>query len=411
MRIVLVNVSPDSNRGACALTWASLDLVFKAFPRASVAIVPIALTPPEAAPFRHTLRRYPDVEILPPLFDGGGKPAFVLLSRLARSLAELVRFGRNRHNRNRTLEWIRNCDLAISIGGVNFQTYSGTLRGDLRFVIRQLALLAAQKIDVPSVLIGAQIGPFATRLGSALFGRLAKKAAAVFPRDRVSASEVQKLVTHPRSILMPDSALVLELSPSGAADLFERRGLDAKAATLALVISSALRPDERSDAHVALFVHVARRLMESGRFAQIVVVVQSAEDRDISIELVQNLRLDARFLIDDDLDPAQLSSLYGVCRMLVSSRLHAALLSLLAGTPAVSIAPEVTFKEQAVLDLIGLESLYVPTRLGADRAAEICLAVLTEEDRYRQAIATAAENARAQLNEVPHHLREVVGHS
>jgi polysaccharide pyruvyl transferase WcaK-like protein len=409
MQIVLVNVSPDSNRGACALTWASLDFVFSAFSRASVAIVPIAVNPPEADPFRHTMRRYPNVAILPPLVDGAGRHAVPLAWRLAQGLGEIGRFCREQENPNPTLEWIRNCDLAVSVGGVEFETHGGTLRDNARFVKRMLPLLAAQKIDVPSVLVGAQLGPFNTRFGAGLFRRIAAKAAAVFPRDRVSASEIHgRMKEPPRSILMPDSALSLELSPAGAGDMFEKRGLDANAATLALVISSALRPNEGSRAHVALFAQVARRLIESAMVAQIVIVIQSDEDRAISLELLRRLQLDPRFFIDDDLGPGQLSSLYGACRMVISSRLHAVILAMLGGVPAVSLAPEVTFKEHAVLEFLGLESLCVPTRVGPDHAARICLDIASERERHRHAVAAAVAAARAQLKTVSQHLREIV---
>jgi polysaccharide pyruvyl transferase WcaK-like protein len=408
MRIVLVNVTPDSNRGSCALTWASLELVFRAFPGSSVAIVPIAVTPPEAAPFRHTRRRYPNVEILPPLFDGEGKPALTLVWRLARRLGEILRFDREERNENPTLEWIRNSDLAVSVGGVTFETGGGTLRDDARLVVRMLPLLAARKIDVPRVLVGAQVGPFNTWLGGGLFGRNTTGAAVVFPRDRVSTSEVKRRVAHVRCIRKPDSVFALEFSRAGAGELFDRSGLDANAATLALVISSALRPDEPADLHVALFVRVAKRLVESGLVTQIVVVVQCDEDRAISLELARSLQLDPRFVIDDDLCPDQLSNFYGACRMVISSRLHAVLLAMLAGVPAISLAPEVTFKERAVLGLLGLESLCVPTRTGPDRAAAICLDIASEEDRHRCAVLTAVAAARAQLNEVPCVLREVV---
>ena len=409
MQIVLVNVSPDSNRGACALTWASLDFVLSAFPRAAVAIVPIAVNPPEADPFRHTMPRYPNVAILPPLVHRAGRQAVALTWRLAQGLAEIHRFCGDRWNQNPTLEWIRNCDLAVAVGGVEFETHGGTLREDARFVKRMLPLLAAQKIEVPSVFVGAQLGPFNTRFGAALFRRMAAKAAAVFPRDRVSASAIHGRMTQPsRSILMPDSALSLELAPAGAGDVFEKRGLAASAATLALVISSALRPDEGSRAHVALFTEVARRLVESAVVAQAIIVVQCDEDRAISLELLRSLHLDHRFLIDDDLSPGQLSSLYGACRIVISSRLHAVILAMLGGVPAVSLAPEVTFKEQAVLELLGLESLYVPTKMGADHAARICLDIAADLEQHRHAVAAAVAAARMQLRTVPDHLREIV---
>lgn len=411
MRIALVNVWPDSNKGACALTWASLDLVFKAFPGASVALVPTAVTPPDPAPFRHTVPRYPSVTILPPLFDGEGRRAAVLLWRLALSLGGILRIDPERRNENPTLEWIRTCDLVVSVGGVNFLTVEVTLRDHPRLLIKVLPLLAAQKLDVPTVLVGAQIGPFESRFGRWLVRRIFAKAAAVFPRDRRSAAEFRELDTPGRSILLPDSALALTTSKAGAGTLFARRGLDIDVPTLALVISTALRASERRKAHVALFAHLARRLVESGVVRQVVVVLQADEDRVISRDLADSVELDPRFFIDDDLDPDRLSDVYGACRMVISSRLHAVLLSLLAGVPAISLAPELTFKERAVLEVLGLESLWIPSSTAPGRAAQKCLDIASEDQSHRRAVASAVSAARAQWDEVPHELREIVQES
>jgi polysaccharide pyruvyl transferase WcaK-like protein len=408
LRIALVNVFPDSNKGACALTWASLDLVLGTFPGAAVALVPSAVTPADPAPFRHTAPRYPGVTILPPLFDGEGKGAAVLLWRLARKLGEILRFHRRRPSANPTLEWIRNCDLVVSVGGVNFLTAEATIRENPRLVVRLLPLLAAQKIGVPTVMVGAQIGPFEARLSRWIVRRVAAKTAAVLPRDHISAAELRGPNPPRRSILLPDSALSLTVSTSGARELWERRGLDPALPTLALVISSALRANERREAHVALFAHLAKGLMASGVVGQVVVVLQTDEDRDISRDLVHSLGLDPRFFLDDDLDPDQLANLYGACRMVISSRLHAVLLSLLAGRPAISVAPEVTFKERAVLELLGLESLWIPSTTDPDRALERCLEIAASDPDHRRAVASAVSAARKQWGEVPQTLREIV---
>lgn len=404
-RIALVNVESDNNRGACALTWASIEFVLEAFPDASIAIIPLAETPRRANPFRHTTKRYPGVEFLPPLFDGGGKTVLPLLAMLARSLQEIFTFDRRRQNPNPTLEWLRNCDLVVSVGGVTFETLRGTLRDDARLLIRILPLLAAERIDLDYVLVGAQAGPFQTSIGRRLFRHVASSAAAIFPRDVVSAAEVQH-VPRARQILLPDSAFSLELSQKAPSSLLARRGIDTTSSILAIAISSALRSDETREEHVSLFADVANKLRASGVVNEIVIVLQVDEDRAISLELAQSLKLDARFFIGDDLSPSELSSLYGSCRMVVASRLHAVIFSLLAGTPAMSLAPEVTFKERAVLEMLGLESLCVPTRLGSDRAAETCLEVVADEDRYRQSIASAVSAARAALQEVPRIIRE-----
>jgi|GEM_PF-2947714 len=394
MRIALVNVWPDSNKGACALTWASLDLVSRAFPGASVALVPTAVNPPDPDPFRHTIPRYPNVTILPPLFDGEGKRPAVQLWHLARKLGEIFRFDGERPSANPTLEWIRNSDLVVSVGGVNFQTAEATLRDDPRLVIRVLPLLAAQRIGIPTVLIGAQIGPFGTWFGGWLSKRIAAKAAAVFSRDRTSASELR------RSVLLPDSALALTVS--------QRPGPDFDVPTLALVISSALRASERREEHVALFVHLGKRLVEAGVVRQVVVVLQTDEDLAISRELARGLDLDPKFFIDADLDPEQLSNLYGACRMVISSRLHAVLLSFLAGVPAISLAPEVTFKERAVLEILGLESLWIPSTTTPDRAVEQCLEIAYDDSRHRRAVVSAVAAARAQWDDVPQRLQSIV---
>ena len=94
--------------------------------------------------------------------------------------------------------------------------------------------------------------------------------------------------------------------------------------------------------------------------------------------------------------------------MVISSRLHAVLLSLLAGVPAISLAPEVTFKERAVLELLGLESLWIPSTTGPDHAVEKCLDIASKDQSHRRAVVSAVSAARAQWDEVPHELREIV---
>jgi hypothetical protein len=84
------------------------------------------------------------------------------------------------------------------------------------------------------------------------------------------------------------------------------------------------------------------------------------------------------------------------------------LLSFLAGVPAISLAPEVTFKERAVLEILGLESLWIPSTTAADRAVEKCLEIAHDEQRHRRAVVSAIADARAQWDEVPQQLQEVV---
>jgi polysaccharide pyruvyl transferase WcaK-like protein len=113
-------------------------------------------------------------------------------------------------------------------------------------------------------------------------------------------------------------------------------------------------------------------------------------------------------VVDDDLDPGQLSNLYGACRMVISSRLHAVILAMVGAPRRLSLAPEVTFKEQAVLELLDLKPLCVPTRIGPVDAVQLCLNIAGELDQHRHNVAAAVSAARERLAEVPQLLREAV---
>jgi len=141
---------------------------------------------------------------------------------------------------------------------------------------------------------------------------------------------------------------------------------------------------------------------------QVIVVLQTDEDLAISRELAHSLGLDPKFFFDDDLDPDQLSNVYGACRMVISSRLHAVLLSMLAGVPAISLAPEVTFQGTRVLELLGLESLWIPSTTAPDRAVEQCLEIAYADESHRRAVVSAVSAARAQWDGAPQRLQEVI---
>jgi polysaccharide pyruvyl transferase WcaK-like protein len=401
MRVTLANVYNDDNRGGCALTWAALDLIRAAFPGADIAVIPIATTPAPAAPFRHTARRYPEVEILPPLFDGRGRSAPLLAANLARRVVDVVR-----SSRVPALAAIRDSDLVVSCGGVILHTTEGGIGGDARLLIRTLPLLAAQRMGVPVVLLGAQVGPLKTKLGAALLRKIIGKSETLFVRDNISAAEAQRLAPGARIARVPDTAFSLRVPTIGMSHVFDRRGLRPDVPTLALVITSEIAAEEPIDLRAALLAGAARALLDSGLIGQVLVVVQVEQDRDASRRLAALLGLGADMIVDEDLDPVQLASLYSACRLVVSSRLHAVILSLVGGTPAVSVAAAVTFKEQAVLDVVGLGDLCVASDRGAQAVGETSLRVARNHDAVRKRAAAAIEDARRIFARLPDALRE-----
>ena len=262
--------------------------------------------------------------------------------------------GGRRNSRHCWIGAIREADLVVVVGGVSLHTTEGSVRGNLAFLARLLPMLAARASRTPIALLGAQVGPFRSIYGALLFRRVVRKAHAVVVRDAISRAEVQRAVPASRVLLVPDSAFGLTLDAVDMTTAFVRRGLNPAQPTLALVISSELRPDESVESHADLLASAARALVEARLISQMLIVVQAERDRAASRRLAALLGLKTSRLVDDNLDPAQLISLYAACRLVLSSRLHGVILSLLGGTPALSLAPEVTFKERAVLSELEL---------------------------------------------------------
>jgi polysaccharide pyruvyl transferase WcaK-like protein len=100
---------------------------------------------------------------------------------------------------------------------------------------------------------------------------------------------------------------------------------------------------------------------------------------------------------NDDLSPAQLLTAYGSCTLIVASRLHAVVLGIVAGTPAISLPTGVTFKEEALLTEVGLGELAPST----DEAFEQLVDDISlRGDVWRQVIRDCVATSLARLGDL-----------
>ncbi|MCU1348289.1 MAG: hypothetical protein JWO56_1319, partial [Acidobacteria bacterium] len=284
MQISLVNVADDNNRGSCALTWAAIDLLRLTFPEAGLTIIPLAAAPAPPAAFRHTARRFPDVRFVAPISAGRQQTDFGRGIRLLhKSVAALRVRADSNGGPDDWLSAIRRSDLVVARGGLSIHAYYNSIRGDLGFVERMSPLLAARRLRRPIVLLGAQIGPFTT-VPRFLFRRIASDASAV-ARDTVSMATLLDFVPASRVLLAPDTVFAMVDEQTDVTQVFTSRGLDPTRPTLALVVTSTLRREESVAQHVALFAPAVRAMRDAGSVAQVIVVVQAAEDRAASWQL------------------------------------------------------------------------------------------------------------------------------
>jgi polysaccharide pyruvyl transferase WcaK-like protein len=381
-RIVIVNAFADDNRGGAALTQAAVDVARAIAPGgADVFIVPVRET--TAGAFRH-LRRANDVTVLGPLVHprAGRCGTVVALAASALMLAGLrTSFGGARPTTYRAL---RDADLVISRGGVIFaQRNAGP--GDLaRLWFAALPCIVAGRFRRPLVFVGAQVGPVMSRAGRGILRMALGRARFVWARGPRSRHAARRLVGRRTTLVQaPDSVFLLEPPPAR----HEPRGV---------VIVPGGDTGLGGAAIPAIATWVRREQESAPR-----ILRQVDGDQNSDWRWLEQLRSSLGDLeletVDHDLDVDGYLGELGRAELVVSTRMHSVLLSVLAGTPAVAVFIGDEYRKLDALEGIGLPELATqPDALA--RAVERVRAISTDELAARSvALRGAASNAVEQL--------------
>ena len=392
-----MNVYPDENRGSAALTIAAITLIRRAFPGCRVTLVPINALSPSLKEFRHTREAFPDVEILPPVAEPRPRPfgGLVAVGRTLLGGSPSARLVRKR---------VAGADLVVSRGGVIFRG-GDSMRAAMSLWLRLVPMRYALSASVPLVLLGAHIDPFPHRFERWMVSRVFRRAARVLPRDDLSATYAAELGASTASLTpMPDSVFAL-LRPAEhrIAELVSRYELP-RGRFLAVALSPS-RNEPRDDRLVQSFATAIRTLVDAGRIEAVAVCVQ-AGGRGGRDELVSRRLLDrldgtrAVLVADDDLSPEDLAALYGGAAVVIGRRMHACILSLIGGTPALAVELA-NHKTRAIWEDLGLAHLVVPREDALEPVlVERSIRSVLDDPNARREVDDAVARARSRLDVV-----------
>ncbi len=390
-RIAIVNTYGDDNRGSAALNIAAVHLVREAFPDAVVGLVPINEfdESERAHRYRHTIERFPDIEVLAPIVRQetlrsgaiSSIPAELLARRLPLRLLD-----------RRTDEFLRSSDVVVSRGGVIYRDCS-TMGNLAAFLRRTAALRLAQAESVPTVLLGLHAGRPNSPIGARLMRRQYRRADLVLPRGPLSAEVVREIAAAPITRL-PDSVI-------GGPFLLPAAERSATG-HLVLAVSDPARP---------LFGDIATlvgRLADAGRVERVTVVAHSLGlDSDVGASETISRQLPVpTTLVTDDLSPSQLVELYATADLVLASRLHAAILGLLARTPSHPIELSQDRKAIDTFTEIGLGHMV----LDPSRPAEWEGQLAGRPGASQEDVSDATEAAAGRYGVLADMLRDVSGH-
>jgi polysaccharide pyruvyl transferase WcaK-like protein len=410
IRVVISNVFGDENRGGTAITSVAISMFESRCPGASISLIPIVSAGATTAhTHRHTARHHPSVEILEPVIrDRKGR-----LRRLFMVVESLALLARPPHRTRAEIRRIADAGVVVGKGGQVFKmrNSAGSLLG---FWSDVYPLLLARRLHVPAAVFSVTIGPYAARSPAArLASFVLRRLQLVVVRDERSAIAARELGVDPKRIrLAPDS--VFAVRPPTLEELGSVGSLVHEPAGRFACVT--VLPWKEFDDVTDVVLDALRAALDGGHIDEVLVVVQTTEDRSPSERLIDRAA-DSRFrLIADDLSPWQLAALYHDARFVVAGRMHSAILALVAGTPAHPIRPRGLDKASEMLDAVGLadfvcvvDASHRPLEASSEELRVLVGRDCDEADAVRARVRAAVDRARVQVEAVADELVALAG--
>ena len=349
-RFLIVNSWHDSNKGDCAIVLGSIDALRASYGNDCQITVTTYLanrSPFYSDAFRHIHKAHPGVETLPPSLPVVPRftPPGLMIRRLARAILKLM-FPRLLPSKpdERALS---EADVVIDAGGLHFAFPS---RNPVRLPIRPFLfaypMALARRFGKTTVLYGHSFGPFNTALSRLVMRKLLGLADHVLVRESESMQTAERLGV-PRQKLrrIPDPAFAIRADKS-VDDVLTRHGLKTGQFVAVSVRQLPGAPRPAADRYFQSIATLIEHLIQS-RNVTVSLVAHTLgptpeEDDRLAITAVLERLDDAAagnvVVIDEDLAPPRLAAVYGQALIVVATRFHATVLSIVGGTPPLSLS-------------------------------------------------------------------------
>lgn len=329
-----------------------------ACPEAILEFLPAAAIGNLESAFRHTRAALPDVAMLPPL---------VRARRGVRGSLEVVRglalarcLVAPKVAAPPTLRRVLSAQAVVTRGDA-LLVDRPSARGLLSIWAANFPAVVAARGGVPTILSGAEIGPFEHAAPRALASAILRRYGLVIARNTASESAALELGVPARRLReAPDPAFTFP-APTFDAVARMRTTHARSAARLGVVVVGVDSPLPGMSRALTVLSQTLKRLVEGGRIDRVLVVLQvdgrHISDRRASLLFVEQAADPRIALLDEDLSPAELTALFGAASFTLGTRMHMGILSLVAGTPTFVVA--LWPKVQKLLGALGINGLVV----------------------------------------------------
>lgn len=428
-RLLVVGGNTFANKGDAALALAFASEIGRAFPGAEVTW---SLRSPRRAealggrvvgqPFvpwtggtRTVLRILGAIHPVLAARAAGGWLA--LLGPRARLAVRVPRLGRLIAGRGlrMAIARVRAADAVIAMPGGYLLAHDPR---QVDWIWALAPLVVANALGRPTILAPCSIGPVPdAQRGAAR--RILGRASLVLFREARSAEWADRLgVPEGRSVVVPDLAWLTvpaDRLPEPVEEVL-RAAATAGGPLVGVIVRDApdrkgVSRDEARAPILRVFAELADRLVEE-RGARIVFAPQALvaplSDVEVAQRVVHRMRhRDAATVIDADLTPAELATLYGRMRLLVTVRMHGGILGMAAGTPCVAVG--YGLKHAGTMEALGLGELVLPLDdLDAGRLHAVVIEALDREGELRALLAERVPGLRMEARTAIERVRDTV---
>lgn len=407
MRVLILNTCSTLNRGDAAIVLGQIHLLERCLPGVRIALT--SKTPAIDEAFYGPL----GVEVLPPLTPALSAHAG-MSAKLLGTASSLV----DGPGKKRLLALLARSDIVLGCGGGSLYSYRRVFPGTT-FWQNIVHLRLAALMGRPLVLLPQSFGPLKSAAARSAVKALlnAGPVVRILARERNSCELLRQLVPPPqqhRIALCPDMAFYLRRSIAWP----ERPARLARPTTPMLAVNlrewafpecgSAAGRGARREACLEAIAAASAFFVERCR-GRVVVIPQalgpdpSEDDRAICQELVERVRARAgdptlvEFVNPGTASLSEYLRLLSQVTLLIGTRLHACLLTMLAGAPAISIGYQP--KSEGTLAMLGLQHLNMNiSEISTGRLVSAMESVLADRDEVAAQIGQRVEEAAAHID-------------
>lgn len=311
---------------------------------------------------------------------------------------------------------IQDSDLIISKGGHFYQFRSrGSLKGFILSYQSFYTLLLAIRLKKKIALIAHTVGPFNNHASKVIAKFVFKRVNFLSTRENISKDILVSLGIEDAKVqILPDTAFALIPASENDISFFLKKN-DLKQKEYATITArywsfpdhDPTRASMAYEKYLSSLAEIADYLIEKRYVNKIVLVVHNDGKHDIlendripiSEVLKRMHHKDAAVVIDEDFSPAMQSALYGEGRMMIGTRLHAVIFSLVGGAPAIAIS--YTHKTDGIMKMLDLEKYVLNIKsIELSDAEPIIQNMIAEEANVKEMVASKIQEFRLVLKTV-----------